>query len=222
MAMFRPVNRRAFRAIAALACVSLGACEPPVVPAQHQASSEECGLAAKALERMITREAPLSLPWHLDFSAPRATWERGAFVRPAMLEQAGTQHRYTWLELAPEIPSRWPRFLRHRDLDPKGVKGPSVQMAHAFATVTPRNAATCPEVYAYAASKKALPTQSENRHAPGEPTHYWFMVEQAVISSDGKEAVVSLVMDSVGTLVFYRKQPDGTWREAAFVHSWIS
>lgn len=222
MAIGQPVSSRVFLTVAAVACLSLGACKNGTAPTPHPVSSEECGLAAKAVVRLITWEQPLSHPWHLDFGAPPTFWERDAFIQPAMLEQAGTQKRYTWLEFAPEVPSPLSRFLRRREADPEAVKGPSVEMAQVFAAVTPINAASCPEVRAYAASEKALPTRGDSRLYPRRPNDLWFMVERAVISPDGKEAIVSLAMDSVGTLVFYRKQPDGTWRETAIAHSWVS
>lgn len=222
MAIGQPISSWVFLTVAVVTCVSLGACENATVPTRHLVSSEECGLAAKAFERMISGERPLTHPWHLDFDPPPTFWERDAFIHPAMLEQAGEQERYIWLEHVSEAPSPLPRFLRRREADPEAVRGPSVEMAQAFAAVTPINAASCPEVYAYAASQKALPTRGDSRRSPRRPNDLWFMVERAVISPDGKEAIVSFAMDSVGTLVLYRKQPDGRWQEAAMVHSWVS
>lgn len=220
--MVQSVSRQVSFVVTAAVCLLVGACENVADPPQPKISSEDCGLAAKALERMISWEGPLTHPWHLDFGPPLTFWERDAFVHPAILEQSGSQQRHVWLEFGPDAPSPLPRFLRHRELNAGAVKGPSVEMAHAFAAFPPMNAAACPEVNAYAASQGALPTGGESKLTPRRPNGLWFMVERAVISPDGKEAIVSLAMDSVGTLVFYRKQTDGSWRETAVVHSWIS
>ncbi|CAN5157510.1 hypothetical protein BH10PSE1_BH10PSE1_02930 [soil metagenome] len=221
MAIVQSVNRRVSFVVTAAVCLLVGACEKVADPPKPQVSSEDCGLAAKALERLMTPEEPH--PWHLDFGPPRTSWKRDAFLPPALLEQSGTQQRYVWLEFGPEAPSLLPRFLRRRDLNPDGVKGPSVEMAQAFAAFHPTNAADCPEVRAYAASEGALPTRGASTLTSDGPNDLWLMVERPVISPDGKEAIVSLAArGSVGTLIFYRRQTDGSWREAAVVHSWIS
>ncbi len=95
-------------------------------------------------------------------------------------------------------------------------------MSQAFAAARPINAASCPEVRAYAVSQRALSGVGYSKQTPRRRYDLWFMVEQAVISADGKEAVVSLGMDSVGTVIFYRKQPDGSWQETAATGSWVS
>lgn len=106
MAIGQPVSSRVSLTVAAVACVSFGACENATVPTRHPVSSEECGLAAEALERLISWERPLTHPWHLDFDAPPTFWERDAFIHPATLEQAGAQERYIWLVQVPEAPSK--------------------------------------------------------------------------------------------------------------------
>ncbi len=222
MAIVKSVSRRVSLVVTAAVCLIVGSCENVSDPPQPQVSSEDCGLAAKALERMIGWQGPLTHPWHLDFGPPLTFWERDAFLHPAMLQESGSQQRYVWLEFGPDAPSPLPRFLRRRELNPEEVKGPSVEMAHAFAAFPPMNAADCPEVNGYAASQRALPMRGDSKLTPRQPNDLWFMVERPVISPDGKEAIVSLAMDSVGTLVFYRRQTDGSWRETAVVHSWIS
>jgi hypothetical protein len=219
MAAAQSMSRRISLIVTAFACLLFGACEKVADPPHPQVSSEDCALAAKTLERTITEG---QYRWHLDFRSPRTSWKRDAFVSQAILEQSGTQQEYVWPEFGPEASSRLPRFLRRRDLNPDSVKGPSVEMAQAFAAFRPINAANCPEVRAYAASQRALPTRGEST-LTAQDNDVWLMVERAVISPDGKEAIVSLASwNNAGTLVFYRRQTDGSWREAAFVHSWIS
>lgn len=216
------MSRRVSLVVTVFACLLFGACEKVADPPRPQVSSEDCAIAAKALERLVT-EGPPSYGWRLDFGSPRTSWKRDAFVPPAMLEQSGTQQEYVWLEFGPAVPSLLPRFLRRRDLNPDGVKGPSVEMAQTFAASRPINAAACPEVRAYAASERALPTRGDSTPIALGPNDQWLMVERAVISPDGKEAIVSLAeKGGVGTLVFYRRHADGSWREAAAVNSWIS
>ena len=222
MAILRCVGRRLVFAVTVTACLFSAACENIAAPSQTPVSSDACALAANALESQIREERPLGHHWYLDFGAPPLFWERGALVRQAELEQAGTQERFIWSKFVPEAPSPLPRFLRGREPDADPVRGPSVEMSQAFAMAPPINGASCPEVRAYAAAQRALSPVGYSKHSPRRRYALWFMVERAVISSDGKEAIVSLSMHSIGTIIFYRKQPDGSWRETATAGSWVS
>ena len=222
MANIQCVGRQLAFVVTVTACLSSGGCENVVVPSNTPVSSEACALAAKALESRIRWERPLVHPWYLDFGDPPLFWERDALVHQAMIEQNGTQQHYVWRDFVPELTSPLSRLLRGREPDEKPVRGPSLGMSQAFAAARPLNAASCPEVRAYAVSQRALPAIGYSRQSPRRGYDLWFMVEQAVISPDGKEAVVSLAMDSVGTVIFFRKQPDGSWQETAATGSWVS
>lgn len=216
------ISGRILFAIAAATILALGACEGDPAPLESVASSETCGLAAKALQRQIDLERPLNKSWRLDSGPPPTFWARDAILPQAALEQAGAQERYLWIALTPEAPGTPPWLPRRHNQDHKPAKGPSVAMAQAFAAARPFNAAACPEVSAYAASKKASPAQDASARTPRRPSDFQVIVERAVLSPAGTEAIVSLAMKDAGTLVLYRKQPDGRWRETARTHSWIS
>ncbi len=209
------------KAILMAGCMTLASCEQRPTYLDAQLSSLECSLAAQALEQQIGWEHP-HRRWRLDVTGSSAFRERDSLVRQARHEQTGFPLQSDWFGFPAESPRKriWPQRSRDAEL-PRFAGGPSVEMARAFASAPPVNAATCPELRAYAASQNALP-RSGQKHIRQPLDEVWFGAEKAVLSPDGQEAIVSLDLDWVGRVVYYRKQSDGRWRETAQTNVWVS
>ena len=113
---------------------------------------------------------------------------------------------------------------------PVRTDGPSVEMARAFALSTPVNGNACPKVRARAdgASGRFPITTPDTASADPEAMFQKaeVMLDRAVVSPDGREAIVYLGQQSAplaggGYLILYRREAPG-WTEAARLPVWVS
>ncbi|RZJ39656.1 MAG: hypothetical protein EON86_14005 [Brevundimonas sp.] len=102
-------------------------------------------------------------------------------------------------------------------------------MARAFEAAEQVNAVVCPEI-----DQRATAADQQLGHVSGrQPTgddafpRAHLTLERAVVSPDGREAIVYLGEQSAplaggGFFILYRQDADGTWREAGRLPIWIS
>jgi hypothetical protein len=114
---------------------------------------------------------------------------------------------------------------------PVRSEGPSVEMARAFARSRPAEGSMCPQVRRLADEADERFAGLDNRpdDAQGDGTHPRSHVEleRAVLSDDGREAIVYLGQQFAplaggGFLILYRKDAEGQWSEEARLPVWIS
>lgn len=159
-------------------------------------------------------------PWFLSDAAPRTgdEWRTEEVVR--QVPRVGED---------PETYVGWHSgFAKGQTL--KQTEGPSVEMARAFALSNPVNGDACPEVRARAevADRRFSGASSDtSSFTPGAAfPRVDVMLDQAVVSPDGREALVYLGQQSAplaggGYLILYRRG-SGDWMEAARLPLWVS
>lgn len=201
-----------------LTVLSLAACSRQPDPHEIAGSDPACAMALAALDTELDPDSPQLFRWRLEPFGPGKRWHAST---SELLSQ-----RALWERLGKPQYSMWQRFereqrpwyaLRQGRQTAVSAPGPSLKMVQALLAATPVDASTCPGVHAYAASAGAL----RPRRASRALYETIFRVERAVLSPNGDEAIV-YVASGVGSLIYYRKQADGRWHEAARTQVWVS
>ena len=121
-------------------------------------------------------------------------------------------------------------FLAEADGLPLHTTGPSADMARAFAHAAPSPGLSCPDVRDLWERELALRRDAGPVELPdhdGEPPSASVGLRRAVVSPDGREAIVYADLiygpeSGYGFLILFRRNMSGHWWEAARLGVWIS
>lgn len=178
---------------------------------------QECAITSQALHVAVSQDRPWSLS--PDTPIQGDIWRNEQVILQAFPDEQLEEDEWRWFSILPEngLPVR--------------AQGPSVEMAHTFASTRPVNGVTCPEVRDFAASEGTMVAAVED--APdhlGADDRYPRLhvnIERAVLSPDRREALIYVAQQSGplaggGYLILYRRSSSGEWGEAARLGVWIS
>lgn len=178
--------------------------------------AEACQVTLEALQNSV----PLKRQWRLVQDRPERAprWRNERFILQSFPGEAPDETEWRWFAIDPDtsLPIR--------------SSAPSAAMAKAFVASTAENGVNCRSARDLASKQNALVRSGRQSSRVGPDGFYTksnVMVEKAILSPDGAEALVYIAVSSGplaggGHLVLFRKQPDATWREVSKMGVWIS
>lgn len=217
-AVWRELMTVLFRSIlAVLLLTSAVSCARTEVAPELPSFEQECAVTFQALHAAVSQ----GRPWTLSRETPRKgdIWRNEQVILQAFPDEQLEEDEWRWFSILPE------------NGFPVRAEGPSVEMAHTFASTRPVNGVTCSEVRDLAASEGAMVAAVEGtRDQSGADDRYQWShvnIERSVLSPDRREALIYVAQQSGplaggGYLIHYRRSSSGEWRETARLGVWIS
>lgn len=193
--------------VSGVAAIALNACsqtDDPLPPPVSQ--MEACAVTLLALRANTSDDRP----WRL--------WTHEPVIKNEHWRSEEVLRQPQWYTIDPTSGRAVPTL------------GPSPAMAKAVADTVPATGITCPNV-------EGVAVEADRRFAHlGRPrttdpdsdfVRPDVMIERAVLSPDGREAVVYLgqqeaPLSGLGELILFRKSRSGQWAEAARMGVWVS